>query len=107
MKKSHVRIVPAITQKYVLGMDEYGDIQLCGDPTATWHQDIVNSLKFAGHELTEVYGGGKIYFFAPGKSIYVWDKSTVYGELPFEKVKAVLTSEFPDFKILNQPSPMF
>jgi hypothetical protein len=107
MKRCHIKIVPAVTQKYVLGCNKEGDMYICGDPTASWHKDIVNGLKFAGHELSEVHGGGKIYLFIPTKTIYVWDKSTNYGESPFQTVKELLETEFPGFKILNQASPMF
>ncbi len=104
MGKLNINIVPTKVQKYVLVFskkDEETVIHLRGNPTAEWHNDIVKEIISEGYNSLKVEGGGRIMLLPERKTIYFWDKSTMYGEALAIEVKMLLESKFPEYEIYN------
>lgn len=103
MNPLHVRITPDVAQKYVLVSvkDAEGQEQVClwGSPTAEWHKDIVLEMEASGWAPLNVEGGGRICYLPAAQTLYVWDKSTRYGEAPLERVLEILGEAFPGHEL--------
>ena len=98
-----LKIVPQKTQKFVLVRVADDDrLVLWGDPAAEWHKDIVVTMEKSGLLIEEVLGGGRIMVLPEDKVIYVWGKSSRYGEFSFSRVRDLLQEEYPSFQIKNE-----
>jgi hypothetical protein len=97
-----VKIEENVRQKFIILETVKGDILLCGDASVTWHKDILENMEKDGLQISAVKGGGWIYPEMASRTIYVWDRSTRFGEANFSIVKDLLNAYFLDFKILNE-----
>lgn len=91
METQTVRVTPEVKQKYVLvrvvsGAEEA--LIVWGNPDIQWHMDIVEEIKAAGYEITEILGGG--WLMPKDEAIYVWGKSDRFGDAPIALVQDVL-----------------
>jgi len=100
---SAIQIIKDKVQKFILVelADDTGP-HLWGNPDAQWHKDIAAEIESAGLKINSVLGGGKLLLQTATCQIYVWGKSSNYGEADFQSVKEMLQAEFPDYKILNR-----
>jgi hypothetical protein len=89
-------------QKFVV-VETENETLLYGDTDAKFHKDIVQKLHDSGIIITKVKGGAKIK--VEDKDIFVWDKSSVYGEVSFAEVSDILNKSFLDHKIINSEPP--
>jgi len=89
-------------QKFVVVETSKG-ILLWSDLNVKFHKDIVDNLRGGGTEILSIEGGAKIK--VEERIIYVWDKSSVYGEVSFPQVLEILKQDFPGHRVLNcEPS---
>lgn len=106
MDRLHVRITPDVAQKYVLvsAKDAEGQEHAClwGSPTAEWHKDIVLEMEGSGLTILNIEGGGRVHYLPEAQVLYVWDKSTRFGEAPVERVLAILEEAFPGHAIRTE-----
>lgn len=97
----NVRIEPNKSQKYILAEREK-KFFLWGNSTATWHKNIAAEIPL---EHTFVKGGGKIKIIPEEKLVFVWDKSSRYGEAPLDVVRGILEEYFKGYEVIQgQPS---
>lgn len=96
-----VRLESNKSQKYILAEGE-GKIFLWGNSVATWHKDI--AIEIPVKEIF-VKGGGKIKIVPEQKAVYVWDKSSRYGEPPFDVVERILKEFFKGYEVIQEPPP--
>ncbi len=103
MDIKHLRIFPDVIQKYVV-VKAVGTepLILWGNPNVEWHKDIVAEIVAQGIVVEKVLGGGRIKIDTESNSIYVWGKSSVYGEVSFSEVKNILKRIYLDFTILEE-----
>lgn len=104
-----VRVFSEKSQKYVLvkvGKDTAPEFVLWGNPAAVWHADIVSELEQLNLHVLEVLGGGRLLVSTTEKLIYVWGQSDRYGLAPIRKVEELLTSHYPDYKIVTDRIPI-
>ena len=95
----NVQIQPNIAQKFVV-VESNDDIFLWGDPDAEFHKDIIQKMQNSGVSVIHIKGGGKL--MAEKDRIYVWGKSSVYGEASFEETAGILKEKFPKHSIINK-----
>lgn len=62
-------------------------------------------MESSGLTISEVSGGGKVKIITIPKTIYVWGKSSVYGEAPFQDIEIILKRAYPSHLILNETPP--
>lgn len=95
----NIKIQPHVMQKFVV-VESADDVFLWGDPTVEFHKEIVQKMRDSGISIVNVKGGAKLKM--EKESIYVWGKSSVYGEILFEEVHRMLKENFPEYQILNK-----
>ncbi len=95
----NIQIQPNKIQKFVVVESEDG-IFVWGDPNMEYHKDIVEKMRGSGISILNVRGGGKLKM--EQGIIYVWGKSTAYGEIPFKEVRQILKEKFPECQIINK-----
>lgn len=100
--EADVRLELNTIQKYILAEGD-GKIFLWGNPAATLHKDIVDELSVSN---VVVKGGGKIKVVPEHTQVYIWERSTRYGEAPIDEVKAILEDFYPGFSILQEQPPV-
>lgn len=101
----NVRITPGESQKYVLvTVNDNGESKMLvwGNPEAEWHKDIVKEISEAGFEVVRVEGGGKIKLNPETRTIHLWDTSSRFGTAPFEVVRMVLETVYPEHRCSEQ-----
>ena len=102
--RDNVHIAPNEPQKFVLvrclDSDNGQTMVLWGDPTAEWHKDIVKEIADTKTNILEVMGGGRIKLLPELKTIYVWGKSSRYGEAPADEVRPILEGAFPGYALI-------
>jgi len=95
----NIKIQPFVIQKFVV-VESVDGVFLWGDPQVEFHKEIVQKMRDSGISIINVRGGAKIKM--EEGSIYVWGKSSVYGEIIFEDVRHILKEKFPEYQILNK-----
>lgn len=98
----NIKIQPFVIQKFVV-VESIDDVFLWGDPRVEFHKEIVQKMRDSGISIINVKGGAKLKM--EEESIYVWGKSSVYGEIIFEEVCCILKEKFPEYQILNEDPP--
>lgn len=93
---------PNTSQKFVIVETRKGEYVLAADPDVRWHKDIVKKMSDESIEITEVLGGGWIRIDTESETVYVWGKSSNYGEVSFSLCKQLL-NELYDYAILKEP----
>ena len=97
-----VSVEKNIKQKFIVVEMVDGQLLLRGDTSVTWHKNILENLEKDGARISKINGGGWIYPEMASRTIYVWDKSTRYGEAELSIVRDLLSAHFADFKIFNK-----
>lgn len=106
MKIVNPRIIPDISQKYIIAkVSNSKELLLWGDPDIEWHKDIAQEMSDAGLVVESVRGGGRIKLVTDSKTIYVWGISSMYGAVSFREAKNILRIAYSHYDILNEIPP--
>ncbi len=98
-----VKLFPEVTQKYIVAkVSGLEQLILWGNPNVEWHKDITTEMEESGIVVENVLGGGRIRVVSKSRNIYVWGKSSVYGEISFTEVKDILKVSHVDYAVLNE-----
>lgn len=104
MNKEEIQITPNVEQKYVVvAVNEGNELLLRGDPDAEWHKDIVKKITDSGVKIADVKGGGRVFLDTTDQRIYIYDRSSNYGEVPFKLVRDLLLKQFKEYSIESKP----
>ena len=89
------------SQKFVIIETGRGGREIHGSTSVEWHKEIVAEVLEKGVDVVKVLGGGWIKIDSQNSVIYVWGRSTKYGDFSFDLCVQLLQQSY-DYQVKNE-----